>query len=123
MKPRLLLNENFPVPATGVLRAAGLDILAIGECCSGWDDERVMALAVAEQRWLITFDRDYGELIFRRGLPAPPAVTLLRPPSYRPTEPARWIIRMVEDADMHAGKFVVFDGATFRSRPLRAATP
>jgi hypothetical protein len=29
--PLLLVNENFPAPSTQVLRAAGLDVLAIGE--------------------------------------------------------------------------------------------
>lgn len=119
MKPRLLLNENFPAPATAVLRDAGLDAMAVSECCPGWDDARVIALAVEEQRWLITFDRDYGELVFLRGLEPPPTVILLRSTSYRPAEPADWIIRMIEDAAAHAGKFVVFDGMTFRSRPLR----
>lgn len=123
MRPHLLLNENFPAPATAALRAAGLDVVAASECCSGWDDVRVMSLTVEEQRWLITFDGDYGELVFSRGLPPPPAVILLRSPSYRTTEPAHWVIRMVEDAEAHAGKFVVFDGVTFRSRPLRTAKP
>ena len=31
MKPRWLLNENFPVPAVRRLRAAGCDVLAIAE--------------------------------------------------------------------------------------------
>lgn len=121
MRPALLVNENFPAPATAALRAAGLDVLAIGECCSGWDDARVMSLAVESQRWLITFDRDYGDLIYLRGLPPPPAVILLRVPTYRPDEPAQWVSSMTEDAEAHIGKFAVFDGRTLRIRPLRTA--
>ncbi len=119
MRPALLVNENFPVPATTALRAMGFDVLAIGECCPGWDDMRVMSLALESQRWLITFDRDYGDLIYLRGLPPPPAVILLRVPSYRPEEPAQWVSRMTTDAEAHIGKFAVFDGNTLRSRPLR----
>jgi hypothetical protein len=85
--PRLLLNENFPAPATADLRAAGLDIVAVSECCSGWDDVRVMALAVEEQRWLITFDRDYGELVYLRGLTPPPAIRHLILRGFRKARP------------------------------------
>jgi len=98
-----------------------MDVVAISECCAGWDDVRVMSLAVETQRWLITFDRDYGDLIYLRGLPPPPAVILLRVPSYRPDEPAQWLVRMVEDAEAHIGKFAVFDGRTLRIRPLNIA--
>jgi hypothetical protein len=57
VRPALLVNENFPVPATAVLRVQGLDVLAISECCPGWDDVRVMSLALESQRWLITSAR------------------------------------------------------------------
>lgn len=121
MRPALLVNENFPAPATEALRAKGVDVLAVSECCPGWDDTRVMSLAVETQRWLITFDRDYGDLIYLRGLAPPPAVILLRVPTYRPEEPARWVRRMMEDTEAHIGKFAVFDGNTLRIRPFRAA--
>jgi predicted nuclease of predicted toxin-antitoxin system len=122
VSPALLVNENFPAPATLALRAKGLDVLAISECCPGWDDVRVMSLAQESQRWLITFDRDYGDLIYLRGLPPPPAVILLRVPSYRPEEPAQWVSRMTADAEVHIGKFAVFDGNTLRIRSLRRTT-
>jgi predicted nuclease of predicted toxin-antitoxin system len=118
MSPRLLLNENFPAPSVELLRDTGLDVLAIAEICAGMDDVDVLALAVQEQRWVITFDRDYGELLFARHYPAPPAVILLRVESYRPEEPAEWIMELVRNEQEHLGKFTVFNGSTSRSRPL-----
>ena len=115
---RILVNENFPAPSIPPLRDEGLNVLAISESCSGMKDSQVLELAVAEQRWLITFDRDYGELVFARRLPAPPAVILLRVESYRPAEPSDWLLRMFRDADEYLGKFVAFDGQTSRIRPL-----
>ena len=61
-----------------MLRAAGYDVLSIAETRSGDDDTKVLALAREEGRWLVTFDRDYGELLFARNLAPPPAVVLLR---------------------------------------------
>jgi predicted nuclease of predicted toxin-antitoxin system len=118
MSIRLLLNENFPAPALNVLRSEGCDVLAIAESRAGITDKEVLALAVEEQRWLITFDRDYGNLLFAKKLPAPPAVILLRVSSYRPAEPAAWIIELIGNAQEYAGKFIVFDGNTIRIRPL-----
>jgi predicted nuclease of predicted toxin-antitoxin system len=114
----LLLNENFPAPAARALREAGFDVLCVAESCPGTADPVVLEMAVRERRWLITFDRDYGELVFARKCPAPPAVILLRVPSYRPTEPADWVITLVQDQPDRLNRFTVFDGQTVRSRPF-----
>lgn len=118
MTVRLLANENFPAPSVLILRAAGYDVFSVAESCSGIEDSDVLGHAVREQRWLITFDRDYGELLFARGFPPPPVVVLLRVSSYRPDTPAQWVLRMAQDTEAYLGKFVVFDGDTIRSRPL-----
>ncbi len=62
MTPGLIVNENFPAPSTQVLRAAGLDVLAVGETHSGMDDRDVLALAREQRHWLVTFDTDCAEL-------------------------------------------------------------
>ncbi|WP_295450851.1 DUF5615 family PIN-like protein [uncultured Thiodictyon sp.] len=118
MKPRLLLNENMPIPAARRLRAAGWEVLHIAEQYASVTDEAVMALACAEARWLITFDRDYGELVFQRHLPPPPLILLLRVPSYQPGEPARWVEEIYASGALLEGHFCVFDGETLRRRPL-----
>ena len=59
MRPRLLLNENVPLPSAKLLRASGWDALAIADGYSSIDDATVMRLAREESRWLITSDRDY----------------------------------------------------------------
>lgn len=118
MNVRLLLNENFPAPAARALREAGFDVLCIAESFAGAADPEVLQMAVRERRWLITFDRDYGELVFAHKCPAPPAVILLRVPSYRPAEPAEWVIALARDELDRLDRFTVFDGLTVRSRPF-----
>lgn len=118
MSVALLLDENFPAPSTVLLRATGLDVTAISDSASGLNDEAVLARAVRDGRWLVTFDRDYGDLIFARGHAPPPALLLFRVPSYRPRDPAAWVMRLITEPAACAGRFVVFDGMAVRSRPF-----
>jgi predicted nuclease of predicted toxin-antitoxin system len=118
MRPRWLLNENIPLPAVARLRAAGWDITSIAEDAPSIIDPDVMALARAEGLWLATFDRDYGELVFRRNLAPPPVILLLRVTSYRPDEPAEWIESLHASGELVPGSFHIFDGRTIRRRPF-----
>ena len=120
-KPRLLANENIPGASIRLLRAAGLEVEAIAEHSAGLSDEAVLALAVREQRWLITLDRDYGELLFARGLPAPPAVLYLRIRDPQPQEPAQLLLPLVASPESWVGSFVVVGRDDLRTRPLLRA--
>ena len=116
--PSLLVNENFPAPATKMLRAVGVDVKSVIEFAAGIADEVVLAMARAEQRWLVTFDRDYGELLFARRLPAPPALLLIRESHYRPSEPANWLLQLLATPTEIEGYFCVVRRDGLRKRPL-----
>jgi predicted nuclease of predicted toxin-antitoxin system len=123
MNPHWLLNENFPLPAVRLLRDKGWDVAAIAEDSPSVDDEAVMARAQAEGRWLATFDRDYGELVFRKGLPPPKLLLLLRAKNYRPEEPAEWLLALQAAGELREGFFHIFDGQVVRRRPLLMGYP
>lgn len=50
----------------------------VAEGCAGISDEEVAALCEHQQGILLTFDKDFGELVFRRGLSAGSGVVLFR---------------------------------------------
>ena len=75
---RVLLDENFPAGAVRELEAAGHDVASVGGVSPGLDDRGVLALARTESRVLLTFDADFGDLIFQRGGSPPPAVVYFR---------------------------------------------
>lgn len=52
----------------------GYDVLAVADGLVGLLDIEILRVAVDQNRWILTFDRGYGELIFARGMPTPPAV-------------------------------------------------
>lgn len=116
--PRLLANENLPAPSIQRLRAAGIEVAAVREDSPGIDDVSVLARAVAEQRWLLTFDMDYGELIFRRGLAPPPALVLYRLQRFGVEDAALRLLALLDSAEARSGGyFIVLDEAV-RWRPL-----
>lgn len=120
MRPAWLANENIPVPAIARLRAGGWDVRSIAEGAASATHPAVLDLARPEGRWLVTFDRDYGELVFRRNLAPPPVILLLRVASYRPDEPAEWIESLHASGQLVAGNFHIFGGRTIRRRPFLA---
>lgn len=75
---RLLLDENFPHSAGRGLAAAGHDVEHIAVVCPGISDIDVLARARRDQRYLLTFDSDFGDLVFHRGAEPPPAILFLR---------------------------------------------
>ncbi|MEW6220381.1 MAG: DUF5615 family PIN-like protein [Thermodesulfobacteriota bacterium] len=117
MKPLLLANENIPMPPVQVLRQAGYDVRAIAETGSGLSDREILA-AAAEDRWVITLDRDYGELLFVRNLPAPPSLLYLRLRAYRPETPGEIVVELLREAEALLGQFVVVQEDSLRKRPL-----
>jgi predicted nuclease of predicted toxin-antitoxin system len=60
-----LANENFPRPSTILLREKGFTVKSIQEDSPGIEDPEVMQLASYLNLIILTFDSDYGELIFR----------------------------------------------------------
>ena len=112
----LLANENFPAPAIRKLRAAGVDVVAVSELMPAVSDKEVMEYARRERRWIITFDRDYGDLIFREGLLPPPAILYFRQEPYPPDRPADLVLAMLSDPRQADGCMVVISEQYIRRK-------
>jgi hypothetical protein len=63
---RLCANENILEDCIRRLRQDGHDVWWIRETSPGISDDAVLARAATESRLLLTFDKDFGELVFRR---------------------------------------------------------
>lgn len=118
--PRLLANENFPYPALKLLRERGIEIESVMESMRGATDTVVLAHSCAHGQWLLTFDRDYGELVFANAAPAPPAIVYLRQGPYPPEQLAAMVQALLQDAEFVVGHLVVVSGRSLRRRPLPA---
>ncbi|MHA6724101.1 DUF5615 family PIN-like protein [Sphingomonas sp. RS2018] len=75
---RLLADENQHPAVVARLRAAGYAVEFVRETSPGTQDVDILAGADIGTLVLITYDRDFGDLIFNRGLPPPAAILYTR---------------------------------------------
>jgi predicted nuclease of predicted toxin-antitoxin system len=104
---RLLANENFPLDAVEALRADGHDVVWVREEAPGSNDEQVLHRAQQDERILITFDKDFGELAFRSKLPATSGVILFRISSLSSQYIAQVAVQAIASRTDWAGQFSV----------------
>ncbi len=62
---KLLADENVPLKAVEILREKGVDVASVTELSPGLKDREVLDLAGREGRIIVTFDKDFGELVVR----------------------------------------------------------
>ena len=115
---KLLANENFPRQVVEALRLAGEDVVWVRTESPGIADAEVLARAEAEDRLLLTFDKDFGEVAVRHGLPATCGVVLFRVSLRDLAAAAALIVATLQSRSDWPGHFSVVDDTRIRMRPL-----
>ena len=112
----LLLDENMPRSAAVELTRVGHDVLSVSDAQASADDRRVLALAREGGRVLVTFDADFGSLVYQQGEPAPQAILYLRMHPVDGAVAASLVLQAL--AEPVQGQFVVWTREGLRRRPL-----
>jgi predicted nuclease of predicted toxin-antitoxin system len=116
---RCLADENVPRPLVSGLIAAGHDVTRVLAEDPERDDDQVLARARREGRVLLTFDRDFGDLVFRGRRPSPPGIIYLRDRASSPLDLAERLILLFERPDLDiAASFITVTNDDIRRRPL-----
>ena len=115
---RILANENFPEAAIAALRARGHDVAWVRTDAPGSSDRQVLARAQAEDRILVTFDKDFGELAFYSNLPASCGIVLFRISAPSSAHVANVALSALESRPDWAGHFSVVEDNRIRMTPL-----
>lgn len=116
---KFLANENFPLTSARLLRNAGHDVFSVSEDMAGVKDSVVLSRAANEKMIILTFDRDYGDLIYKLRLPVPLGVVYFRFDPVSPSEPTERLLDLLQIEGLSLeGKFTVVDRQRIRQRPL-----
>jgi predicted nuclease of predicted toxin-antitoxin system len=113
---RFLADEGVDRAIVGALRSDGHDVRWMAEELGGAKDDDVLGAAVGDARILITEDKDFGELVYRRRLHHR-GVVLVRVDGISNAEKSRIVARAIREheADLSGG-FTVIQPGTIRIR-------
>jgi len=113
---RLLIDENAPRCLVETLREAGYDITWIRELRRGMSDDEIISLSNEESRAIMTFDKDFGELVYRSGRIVP-GIVLVRIADNEVCK--RRVLDFLEEySDAITGYFTVLTERRIRRRRL-----
>jgi predicted nuclease of predicted toxin-antitoxin system len=115
---RILANENVPGDTVATLQEQGHDVAWIRLDAPGSSDEEVLERAAAENRLILTMDKDFGELAFRFRLPAEAGIVLLRIRANNPAALTRVAVDGLQTRDDWSGHFSVIENDRVRMTQL-----
>ncbi|GAA5032008.1 hypothetical protein GCM10011506_24650 [Marivirga lumbricoides] len=114
---KYLANENVPFSSVTYLKSKGYDIKAIGVDDPSITDEEVMQIAIDENRTIITYDSDYGELIFKHGYKPQAGVIFIRTQPTEPLETAKILEELLTNRIISFQRnLTVIDSNTIRQK-------
>jgi predicted nuclease of predicted toxin-antitoxin system len=120
---RFLADESCDFLVVRALRAVGYDVAAVAELSPRAPDADVIALAVKEQRVLLTEDKDFGQLVFAANRESG-GVILIRYPSTQRARLADVIVGLViAEGRSLRGTFAVLQPGRVRLTRSPAPSP
>lgn len=95
----------MPGASQSYLEEQGYDVKYISGPLAGIPDEEVMDIAIQEDRIIITFDSDFGELVFKVGY-KPKGVVFFRWQDFRPVEPGEYLHELIQGEQVELAGFL-----------------
>jgi predicted nuclease of predicted toxin-antitoxin system len=93
-------------------------VVAVIETMPAAKDVEVLEFARTSGRWIVTFDRDYGELVFKRRVLPPPAIIYLRQEPYPAERPADIVLALLSNPSLAEGHMLVVSQRGIRRRRM-----
>lgn len=115
---KIIADESVDFAIIEFLRKAEFHVHAIVEHNPGWPDDEVLKFAFEYPAFLITEDKDFGELTYRLRKPNH-GILLVRLIYSSANQKAKAVLEVIEKhADKLQGAFSVLDEHRLRIRPL-----
>lgn len=118
----LLADENIDQRLVSSLRLAGISVYSVAESSPGISDEEVMRLSENLSAMILTDDKDFGEIVFRKQRSCR-GIVLLRLTGVDYSRKADHVIKVIDRYGSEMiGKFVVITAERVRMRKLLPGT-
>ena len=115
---KLLADENFPITSFRILFESGFDIKHIAFEMPSVADTDVTDFAISENRIILTFDSDYGTLIFKFGY-RPLGVVYFRLQNITADEPAYVVMNLLKEKYQFEHMHTVVENDKIRQRRIQ----
>jgi predicted nuclease of predicted toxin-antitoxin system len=114
-----MCDANIGSRIARVLSAVGHDVVRASVVLPHAKDDVILAYAVADDRFLLTCDRDFGELVFLKHASAPPGIIYIR---FEPDDVEQILPRLLPllEFEQRNGHMTVIGTQRDRSVPLPA---
>jgi len=119
---KFLLDANAGSTIARALRAAGHEVSRVALDMPDAPDDVVLERAVSENCILVTYDRDFGELVFQHGAAQPVAIIYIR---FEPDDIYEVVERLMPLLDEAAlrGHMTIIGYENTRRRPFPKRDP
>ena len=118
MNTLIVADESVDYAIIQLLRSTGFSVLSIVEEHPGWSDSEVLELAFQLNAYLITEDKDFGELTYRLRRPSH-GIMLVRMMEESNDEKADLVVEVLSrNMDRLISTFAVLAKHKLRIRPL-----
>ena len=116
---QFLADENFPLDSIQLLKEKGFVVRTVFDIYRGKSDPFLLKEAVAAGEIVLTFDKDFGELIFKSLIKGCRGVVLFRMEIFLPALPAQLLISIIHEGNISIeNNFTVIDSDKIRQRPI-----
>ena len=115
---RFLANENFPAPSILLLENTGFEVLSISAIKSGASDFEVLDIAIKKNAIILTFDNDYGEIIFRIRPVIIPSVVFFRDKGANANNAGERLIKIISLGVELDGYYTTIESKSVRQRKI-----
>ncbi|HEY1980582.1 MAG TPA: DUF5615 family PIN-like protein [Xanthobacteraceae bacterium] len=115
---RWIADECVDAELVWRLRDSGHDVISVAEISPAASDADVLRQAQIERRVLLTEDKDFGDLVFRRGQSVPGVVLLRIDPARRELKIIRLNAAISRFGENLVGRYTIVEEARFRARHL-----
>ncbi len=114
---RLLADENLSNKMIDYLIEKGHDVKAVGRAHPSIKDENIIAISNLENRVIVTFDSDFGRLIFQKGLYPEAGVIFLRLEAEQIKYAGELVEHLISVEKINpARRLYVYDGENLRNQ-------